>query len=42
MPGDWEAALDIGGTFTDLLLVNRRTGAFAPPLKRSMAGWSVQ
>lgn len=29
MPGDWEAAVDIGGTFTDLLLVNRRTGKFA-------------
>ncbi len=29
MPGDWEAAVDIGGTFTDLLLVNRRTGTFA-------------
>jgi N-methylhydantoinase A len=28
MAASWQAAVDIGGTFTDLLLVNRSTGAF--------------
>ena len=29
MMGEWQAAVDIGGTFTDILLVDRETGSFA-------------
>ena len=28
MQGDWHVAVDIGGTFTDLLVVDRQSGAF--------------
>ena len=29
MTSDWQAAVDIGGTFTDILIVDRTSGAFA-------------
>ena len=29
MTADWQAAVDIGGTFTDILIVDRASGAFA-------------